>query len=198
MPVVSLEGNREQTDDRRGAGVYDSVMRTLTLLSRKRVMFGGSITLTSENFNTVLSREYVFALVELGMKLFFFVEYVPFDPATETLEVTSCQKAELPARLESLRAEFPAIFLDFPGDEAAFGGCLASGRGFVHINATGSVESCPFAPYSDSSVADVALSDALSSPVLSRIRALQEDLGHTGGCTLFENRDRVEALLAAR
>lgn len=198
MPVVSIEGNREQTDDRRGLGVYDSVMKTLALLSRKRVMFGGSITLTSENFNTVLSREYVSALVGFGMKLFFFVEYVPFDPATEALEVTSCQKATLPARLEPLRAEFPAIFFDFPGDEAAFGGCLASGRGFVHINASGSVESCPFAPYSDSSVADIALSEALSSPVLSRIRALQEDLGHTGGCTLFENRDRVEALLSSR
>lgn len=198
MPVVSIEGNRGQTDERRGAGVYDSVMASLALLSRNRVMFGGSVTLTSANFETVTAREYVSGLAELGMKLFFFVEYVPFETGTEKLEVTSVQKAALPERLAALRAEFPAIFLDFPGDEAAFGGCLASGRGFVHINASGGVESCPFAPYSDSSVADGALSDALASPILGRIRALQEELGHTGGCTLFENRERVEALLASR
>jgi MoaA/NifB/PqqE/SkfB family radical SAM enzyme len=127
--------------------------------------------------------------------VFFFVEYVPFDAATEDLVVTGAQKDSLPARLAGLREKFPAVFLDFPGDEGAFGGCLASGRGFVHVNARGSVESCPFAPYSDSSIEKMPLADALGSPLLGRIRLLQEGLGHTGGCALFENREKVESLL---
>jgi hypothetical protein len=66
----------------------------------------------------------------------------------------------------------------------------------VHINASGGVESCPFAPYSDASVATGTLAAAVSPPTLARIRELQETLGHTGGCTLFDNRDKVEAMLA--
>ena len=40
------------------------------------------------------------------------------------------------------------IFVSFPGDEEMMGGCLASGRGFFHINANGGAEPCPFSPYS--------------------------------------------------
>lgn len=197
IPVVSVEGDAALTDKRRGEGVHAALTEKLELMKKKKILYGSSITLTSENYDTVLSESYVSALANGGARVFFFVEYVPFDATTEGLVVTPRQKADLPARLENLRSRFPAIFLDFPGDESAFGGCLASGRGFVHINASGGVESCPFAPYSDSSVADRPLSGALASPVLGRIRALQEELGHTGGCTLFENRDRVEELLRA-
>ncbi len=198
VPVVSIEGDEALTDERRGSGVYASLVKTLALLKRKKILYGTSITLTSANYDCVLSESYVRGLVDGGSRLFFFIEYVPFDAATDSLVVTSAQKALLPARLEALRSMFPAIFLDFPGDEAAFGGCLASGRGFLHINASGGVESCPFAPYSDTSLAHRSLSEALSSPMLAKIRTLQETLGHTGGCTLFENKDKVEALLAEK
>jgi MoaA/NifB/PqqE/SkfB family radical SAM enzyme len=198
IPVVSLEGDSVFTDARRGEGVYASVEKGRALLKKRNVLYGISITLTSENFGTVLDDRYISPLVGGGAHVFFFVEYVPFDGTSATLCVTDAQKAELPARLSALRSRFPSIFLDFPGDEAAFGGCLASGRGFVHINASGSVESCPFAPYSDTAVSDRSLSAALASPTLARIRDLQATLGHTGGCTLFENRETVERLLAER
>jgi MoaA/NifB/PqqE/SkfB family radical SAM enzyme len=196
IPVVSIEGDERMTDDRRGSGVYAVLMANLARLKAGKILFGSSITLTSENFDSVLSEKYIGDLVSRGSRVFFFVEYVPFDETTNALIVGDSQKAELPARLALLRKRYPAIFLDFPGDEAAFGGCLASGRGFVHINASGGVESCPFAPYSDASVATGTLADAVSSPTLARIRELQETLGHTGGCTLFDNRDKVEAMLA--
>jgi MoaA/NifB/PqqE/SkfB family radical SAM enzyme len=195
IPVLSLEGDESHTDKRRGTGVFASVSDRLALLKKRKVFYGASITLTSENYENVLSESYVGGLVAGGARVVFFVEYVPFDPETESLVVTESQKAGLPARLERLREKYAAIFLDFPGDEGAFGGCLASGRGFVHVNAAGSVESCPFAPYADSSVAERPLADALASPLLARIRGLQEGLGHTGGCALFENREKVEALL---
>lgn len=195
IPVLSLEGDESHTDKRRGPGVFASVSERLDLLRKKKILYGVSITLTADNYENVLSEAYVGGLVAGGARVIFFVEYVPFDPATDTLVVTAAQKSGLPVRLDRLREKFAAIFLDFPGDEAAFGGCLASARGFVHVNASGSVESCPFAPYSDSSIAERPLVDALASPLLARIRALQEGLGHTGGCALFENREKVEALL---
>ena len=195
IPVLSLEGEESHTDRRRGPGVFASVSDKLLLLKKKKIFYGVSITLTSENFENVLSESYISGLVAGGARVVFFVEYVPFDAATGSLVVAESQKAVLPSRIDALRENFSAVFLDFPGDEGAFGGCLASGRGFVHINAGGSVESCPFAPYSDSTIANRPLAGALDSPLMGRIRDLQESLGHTGGCALFENREKVEALL---
>lgn len=196
VPVISIEGDEALTDERRGAGVYSKLMQNLSLLKKRKILFGSSITLTSSNYDCVLSEEYIRFLVDSGSRVFFFIEYIPFDSSTEYLVVSEAQKNMLKERLEKLRVVFPAIFLAFPGDESAFGGCLASGRGFVHINASGGVESCPFAPYSDTSVSRSPLSEAISSSMLTKIRDLQETLGHNGGCTLFENREKVEALLA--
>jgi hypothetical protein len=43
------------------------------------------------------------------------------------------------------------------------GGCLASGRGFVHINASGDLGPCPFAFYFDTSLKSVGLRQGLRS-----------------------------------
>jgi MoaA/NifB/PqqE/SkfB family radical SAM enzyme len=195
FPVLSIEGDAALTDRRRGEGVHAALTEKLSLLKSATVLYGLSITLTSENFEAVLSGDYAEQLARDGARVFFFVEYVPFDTSIEGLCVTETQKARLPVLLEALRTRIPALFFDFPGDEAAFGGCLASGRGFVHINATGGVESCPFAPYSDRSLQNGSLAETLASPLLARIRNLQETLGHTGGCALFENKEKVEELL---
>ena len=88
------------------------------------------------------------------------------------------------------------IFLSFPGDEKALDGCMAAGRGFFHIGPDGSAEPCPFSPFSDTNAARDGLRAALASPLFHKIRDARA-LGweHTGGCTLYEHRDEVEALL---
>ncbi len=58
------------------------------------------------------------------------------------------------------------VFVVFPGDEEQFGGCLAAGRGFVHVGPDGSLEPCPFAPYSDVSLKTTPLREALGSKLL--------------------------------
>lgn len=196
VPVVSIEGDENLTNERRGSGIYEKVEQNFAFFKKKKILYGLSITLTSRNYSCVISKEYIRCLFEGGARVFFFIDYIPFDSSTESLQVTASQKEELPIRLKKLRADFGAIFLDFPGGEELFGGCLASGRGFVHINAAGGIEPCPFVPYSDTSVSDSSLTDAISSPLLARIRALQETIGFSGGCTLFENREAVEGMLS--
>jgi len=91
------------------------------------------------------------------------------------------------------------LFVAVPWDEQDVGGCLASGRGFVHINASGDLEPCPFAPYSDVNVKDMSLREALRSPLLERLRALPELSEYTGGgCALWKNRERVKQVLMER
>ena len=97
---------------------------------------------------------------------------------------------------ENFRTKFPALFVAFPGDEEQFGGCLSSGRGFVHVAPDGSLEPCPFAPYSDSSLKDLSLKDALKSKFLVTIRENRDKLDETdGGCALWVQREWVKSLL---
>jgi MoaA/NifB/PqqE/SkfB family radical SAM enzyme len=88
------------------------------------------------------------------------------------------------------------IFISFPGDEKATGGCLAAGRGFFHINPEGKAEPCPFSPYSDTNVKDLSLLEALDSPLFQKLNnsglLLQE---HTGGCVLFSREEQVSDML---
>jgi MoaA/NifB/PqqE/SkfB family radical SAM enzyme len=131
-----------------------------------------------------------------GCRLFFLVEYVPVEPGGERLVLTAPQKASLEATAQSLRRRLGVECIAFPGDEERYGGCLAAGRGFIHVGPDGGLEPCPFAPYSDTSVADRPLKDALGSGFLRAIRENHGRLSETrGGCALWTNRDWVRSLL---
>jgi MoaA/NifB/PqqE/SkfB family radical SAM enzyme len=76
-----------------------------------------------------------------------------------------------------------------------FGGCLSAGRGFAHISPEGSLEPCPFAPYSDVSLRDKTLKEALQSDFLRQIRENHNELTETGGCALWTKKEWVKSLL---
>jgi len=196
VPVLSIEGHETETDDRRGEGVYRHLTAVMDKLRAAGVFFGTSTTITSQNMGAVLAGAYVRELYERGCRLFFFIEYVPVQPGTECLELDEEQRQRALARIDALRRDVPALFAAFPGDEAMYGGCLAAGRGFVHLGASGSLEPCPFSPYSDVSLADTSLVEALQSPLLRTIRESDVELAETtGGCALWERRDWVASLL---
>lgn len=197
VPVISLEGHAAETDARRGTGVAGQALAAIARMRRAGVFFGTSLTVTRLNIDTVLDDRYLSSLIDLGCRLFFFVEYVPVREGTELLILDSAQRARLAAAVTSLQKRFRGLFIAFPGDEEAFGGCLAAGRGFIHVSPSGRVEPCPFAPYSDASVRDVPLRDALASPLLAAIRDNHERLTETsGGCALWSQREWVRSLIA--
>jgi len=121
---------------------------------------------------------------------------VPMEPGTENLVLTPAQKKMLNAVLSDFNQKFPALFIGFPGDEDAYGGCLAAGRGFVHVSPSGDLEPCPAAPYSDANLSAVPLKEALRSRLLSQIRDEHGLLTETsGGCALRANRAWVQTLM---
>jgi MoaA/NifB/PqqE/SkfB family radical SAM enzyme len=196
VPIISLEGNRAETDLRRGSGVFQSLSGVIRRLQRRHIFFGTSITLTKNNFNTVTQSSLVRDLNKSGCRLFFFVEYTPIDAATEAWEVTNEQRKIMAARVAAFRSQFSALFVNLPDDEKDFGGCLSSGRGFVHISAQGNIEPCPFAPYSDTNLRDATLKDALQSRFLAKVRENSDQLREgSGGCALWREREWVQSLL---
>jgi MoaA/NifB/PqqE/SkfB family radical SAM enzyme len=189
VPVISLEGPQRETDSRRGTGVYRRVMQAMARLRAARVTFGASLTVTS-------APGFIRSLTDAGARIVFFVEYTPVEPGTEALALSEAQRVELRRRVDTFHAERRALFVAFPGDEERYGGCLAAGRGFIHVDPQGRLEPCPFAPYSDTSVRAQPLAEALGSPLLAAIRENHGRLTETrGGCALWAERDWVRSLL---
>jgi MoaA/NifB/PqqE/SkfB family radical SAM enzyme len=197
IPVVSVEGGEASTDGRRGAGVYERARSAFCALSRAKVFFGASFTVTKGNAAELSSGDFVDGLMGLGARVFFYNEYTPIAGGTETLCIDADERKTLLSALEEHRRRYRAVFLAFPGDEDKFGGCLSSGRGFVHLAPDGSLEACPFAPFGDTSVRDGSLADALRSPLLSRIREHHAELAETsGGCALWNRREWADSLVS--
>ena len=198
IPVMSIEGGKEVTDARRGTGIYDKVSSNMDAFKEKGLIFGASITVTTENIKEVTSREFVDSLIEKGCKLAIFIEYVPVTEEASHLAPGDEERAYMAETLEKLReSTSDIVLLSFPGDELAMGGCMAAGREFFHINSHGGAEPCPFSPYSDVNIKETSLREAISSPLFRKLQENGVLSGeHVGGCVLYEKRDQVEALVA--
>jgi MoaA/NifB/PqqE/SkfB family radical SAM enzyme len=194
VPLISLEGYENDTDKRRGAGVYEQVMKAIAKLKEKNIFWGSSLTMTRANFADVTDDNFIKRLVETGCKLFMLVEYTPVKKGTEDWVLTSEQRTKLLRKRDLFRKKYPAMFIALPWDEEEIGGCLSSGRGFIHISAEGNVEPCPFVPYSDTNLKHLSLKDALQSKMLKTIRENHGQLEETHGCALWEKREWVRSL----
>ncbi len=198
VPIFSIEGDERKTDERRGAGIYQSLIRAMDRIKENHLIFGASVTVTTSNLNEVVSDDFISVLQERGCKVVIYVEFVPVTHDSTELAPQDAERAFLKNKLMALREQYPEmLFISFPGDEKSSGGCLAAGRGFFHINSHGGAEPCPFSPYSDINVRDTSVREALHSRLFTALQdgdVLMEE--HTGGCVLFERRNQVEALLS--
>ena len=200
LPVMSIEGERELTDARRGKGIYDRLVANMDELDRRGLIFGASVTVTTDNIREVTSGGFLKSLSDRGCKAVIFVEFVPVTEESKHLAPGDRERDYLTGEIRRLRKEHPEmVYISFPGDEKGSGGCVAAGRGFFHINSHGGAEPCPFSPYSDINVRSSSLLEALHSPLFTALRdggVLMDD--HEGGCVLYEKRELVEKILAEK
>ncbi len=200
LPIMSIEGGKEITDSRRGPDIYDRLIANMDELHKRGLIYGASVTVTTENVREVSSESFLKNLSDRGCKVVIFVEYVPVTDDKKELAPKDAEREYLAAEITRLREECPEmVYISFPGDEKSSGGCVAAGRGFFHINSHGGAEPCPFSPYSDTNVRETSLREALNSPLFLALQdggLLTED--HEGGCVLYEKRKQVEALQASR
>ncbi|MCR5324072.1 MAG: radical SAM protein [Lachnospiraceae bacterium] len=198
IPIISIEGEKEVTDKRRGEGVYDKLIEVMDELQKRGIIFGASVTVTTQNLKEVSSEAFLGNLKSRGCKAVIFVEFVPVTEESKDLAPGEEEREYLKNEIDRLRqSDVEMVYISFPGDEKSSGGCVAAGRGFFHINSHGGAEPCPFSPYSDINVRDTSLRKALNSKLFKELREggyLLED--HPGGCTLFARKAEVERLLA--
>jgi len=197
IPIFSVEGDAAFTAARRGEGVHEGALAAAAGLRRRGAPFGLSVTLTSRNADLALSDAFLERVAAIGASVLFMIEFVPVRPGTEALVLEARQKALLDDASRFDRRPFMTVSL--PGDEEAFGGCLAAGRGFIHLADDGALEACPFAPFSDSNAGSAGLAAALDSPMMRDIRARHSELTETkGGCALWNKKGWVASLGSCR
>jgi MoaA/NifB/PqqE/SkfB family radical SAM enzyme len=210
--VVSLEGDKAMTDARRGEGVYEKAIETLGRLNRIGAMTGISTTITRHNFRYWMEEKNLDPLIEEGIKLGFFIEYIPTTPVTSS-PMASCTPDDGSSENDHHmmlspedRREFRERMLEFrntktiynihsPGDEEFFGGCVSAGRGFAHITPAGDLTPCPVSTIATHNLTVSSLREALASPLFHEI-CKNEHLLETEGmpCALFAHPHEVDKL----
>ena len=189
---LSIEGTPDTNDARRGEGHYAAVMKAMDLLHEYGILFGTSICYTKANIDAVTSDDFFHLLEEKGAKFGFYFHYMPTGQnAVPSLLPTPEQREYMINRIRYIRsAECPIQFypMDFQNDGEYVGGCIAGGRNYFHINASGDAEPCVFIHYSNTNIHDNSILEMLQSPLFMAYHEGQPfNRNHLRPCPMLEN-----------
>ncbi|HHY77734.1 MAG TPA: radical SAM protein [Clostridiales bacterium] len=193
IPAISVEGFEEETDSRRGKGTYESVIKAMEVLKRKKLPFGISCCYTSQNTYIIGSEEYFDEMIEKGAKFAWLFTYIPIGVnAVPELMITPEQREYMYHQIRKFRSTKPIFTMDFWNDGEYVDGCIAGGRSYLHINANGDIEPCAFIHYSDSNIYEKTILEALKSPLFMQYHDNQPfNENHLRPCPLLDNPEKL-------
>lgn len=170
-PAISLEGFERETDARRGAGVFARILRSMELLREKGVLFGFSITYTSENVDVVTDDRFIEFMLDQGALFAWYFMFMPIgkDPVL-SLVPSPEQRVRCGRRVAELRKKYGLFMADFWNDGPVVAGCLGGARRFMHVLNSGRVEACVFAHFGVDNIREKTLVEAANSPFFRAIR----------------------------
>ncbi len=198
--AISVEGYEEETDNRRGKGVYKKIMKAMDNLKREGVLFGISVTYTKYNIDVVTDDRFIEYYMDKGAIFGWYFMFMPVgkDPILD-LVPTPEQRVYTGKRISALREKYPIFLADFWNDGPAAGGCLAGGRRYLHILNSGNVEPCVFAHFSADNIKGKTLLEVANSPFFRAIRRrfpYNENANLRRPCMIIDNPEVLRELVA--
>lgn len=147
-PAISLEGTEAFTDARRGKGHFQKMMEMIAALRKAGIIYGFSATCTRNNAKYLASKEFFQWCINQGYLYGWLFQYIPIGRHPNLdLMATPEQRFALGALVREMRAEhWPLFVADFWNDGLLAGGCIAAGRRYFHIDASGFIKPCVFTP----------------------------------------------------
>ncbi|MHC4661513.1 MAG: radical SAM protein [Planctomycetota bacterium] len=191
MVMISIEGNEEQTDARRGKGAYQRIINAMAELQRAGIIFGFSATATRHNALDIVSDEFIGKMVDAGCLFGWWFQYIPIgrDPNPE-LMVTPEHRNLMRRQVYHIRNTFPILAADFWNDGPDIGGCMAGGKYYFHITNRGDVEPCVFCHFAVDNVKSKSLVECVSSDFFKDIKnAIPYDGNAIRACMLIDRPD---------
>ncbi|MGY0374310.1 radical SAM protein [Clostridium sp. JNZ J1-5] len=174
VPMLSVEGEEEETDARRGKGTYNKVMHAMDLLNERGILFGVSTAVTRLNIDSVLSDRFIDKLIEKGAKMNWYFLFMPVgcENPNFDLMLTPEQRIYLGKRTHEIRKTKPYFTLDFFNDAPFVGGCIA-GKFYFHVNVHEDCEPCIFAHFATQNLKGKHLIDVFRDPFFKELRHRQ-------------------------
>lgn len=190
--ALSIEGEEEATDERRGEGSYKNVISAMELLKRKGCLFGMSVCYTSHNIPSVTSDEFLDKMISLGVRFGLYFNYMPVGHDADVDLIPRPEQREYMyhwlRRVRNFESGKPLFIMDFQHDGEYCGGCIAGGRNYFHINSAGDMEPCVFIHFSDSNIRTHTILEALRNPLFMAFRHDQPfNDNHLRPCPMLEN-----------
>lgn len=186
-PAISVEGFENETDARRGKGVYAKVLQAFANLREAGNLFGVSVTPTRNNAELLVSDEFVDFYFEKQKALFGWAfQYMPIGRDIDfSLTVTPEQRLHMYKRTKYIMEEKGYSYVDFWNNGYLSHGCIAAGRkgGQAYIDGNGNVAPCVFMPYYTANICDIYksggdLNTALNTKFFKDIRSWQRECGY--------------------
>jgi len=183
-PAISVEGYQPETDERRGKGVYQRIIKSKDNLIAYGVPFGMSVTPTKKNINTLLTESfYDYYFDEFGATYMWVFQYMPIGrDFSKDLMITPPERLQLHKIQDKLLNEKEYFVADFWNSAPMSNGCISCGRsgGYFYINWDGNIMPCVFVPYYHDNITTLynsgkSLSDAMFSPLFIKGRAWQKE-----------------------
>ncbi len=198
--LLSIEGTPETNDARRGEGHYEAAMRAMDLFKKYGIIFGTSVCYTRENIEAVTSEDFMRMLSEKGARYGFYFHYMPVgNNAVPELMPTIEQRTRMIEQIRYIRSsECDVEFypMDFQNDGEYVGGCIAGGRNYFHINASGDAEPCVFIHFSDRNIHDHSILEMLQGPLFKAYHEGQPfNRNHLRPCPMLENPELLRKMV---
>ena len=178
-PAISVEGFEQETDARRGKGVFAAILKTFERLRSVGIPFGISVTATCENADLLMSLAFMdFYLRQQGALYCWIFQYMPIGREFRLdLMLTPEQRFEMLQRTWRYIYEEGFFIADFWNCGTFSDGCISAGRhgGYFYIDWNGNVMPCVFNPYYLQNIHEVYasggdLNTILDAPFFRRIR----------------------------
>ena len=173
MPCLSVEGFGPETDQRRGQGVHDGVLRAMQLLRERGVLFGFSATATRRTAEAIATDAFIDYYLDKGCLFGWVFQYLPLgqDPDL-SLMPTPAQRDLVRQATRRWQTSRPAFIGDFWNDGACVGACLSANR-YCYVTSEGKVQPCTFVHFHTHDLHSSTLKEVFRSPLFRNIRTRQ-------------------------
>ena len=197
-PLISIEGNAEVSDERRGGkDVYQRTIDAIEICRKHRLVIGAATSVCKSNIEDLATESFVNQLASIGVHYLWYYIYRPVGPnPTPELALDPGQVLDLRRFMVDVRTRAPMLIVDAYWDHDGKALCPAAVGIGHHISPAGDIEPCPPIQFATENIGDATDLHAVfsNSEFLQKFRELA--CKTTQGCIIMENPELLREFLS--